>query len=355
MGTVNVRYRKDGSAIFTAQVRIRKSGRLVHSEAKSFDRKREAQAWVREREVELSQPGAVESITANDPCLADVITRYIRDNQKPIRRTKAQVLRTICSQPIARMKASHITSAHIIEWLQSMKAAPSTRQNYASHLSAVFSISEHAWGYPLNYDAILSAIRVARRMGLIGTSKRRERIPTVSEVDMLMEYFGRTRANRKDANDMQAIIAFALFSTRRLSEICRMRIQDIDQANSSVMVYNMKNPGDTDGNNVRCILPPEAMAIALSQPKDRRSVFGCNEDAVSAAFTRACKRLGLQGIVFHSLRHAGISRLFEMGWQIPRVADVSGHRSWTSLQRYTHLKEIGDQYAGWKWMDDLYG
>jgi hypothetical protein len=39
---------------------------------------------------------------------------------------------------------------------------------------------------------------------------------------------------------------------------------------------------------------------------------------------------------FHDLRHEGISRLFEMGRTIPQAASVSGHRSWASLQRYSH-------------------
>jgi integrase len=54
---------------------------------------------------------------------------------------------------------------------------------------------------------------------------------------------------------------------------------------------------------------------------------------------------------FHDLRHDGISRLFEMGKTIPQAASVSGHKSWQSLQRYAHLKQTGDKYAGWKWLD----
>jgi len=49
------------------------------------------------------------------------------------------------------------------------------------------------------------------------------------------------------------------------------------------------------------------------------------------------------------MRHEGISRLFEMGWTIPQVASVSGHQSWQSLKRYSHLRHNGDKYAGWRW------
>jgi hypothetical protein len=29
---------------------------------------------------------------------------------------------------------------------------------------------------------------------------------------------------------------------------------------------------------------------------------------------------------------------------------VSGHRAWSSLKRYTHLRQTGDKYADWKWL-----
>ena len=45
----------------------------------------------------------------------------------------------------------------------------------------------------------------------------------------------------------------------------------------------------------------------------------------------------------------GLSRLFEMGKTIPQAASVSGHRSWQSLQRYTHLRQTGDKYEHWQW------
>jgi integrase len=77
-------------------------------------------------------------------------------------------------------------------------------------------------------------------------------------------------------------------------------------------------------------------------------IFPYNTDAISAAFTRACKLLGIEDLRFHDLRHDGISRLFEMGWNIPQVAVVSGHRSWQSLKRYTHIRQRGDKYADWK-------
>jgi integrase len=341
VGTVLTRRRKDGTPAYTGQVRIKRSGKIVHTEASTFDRKREALAWIKQREAALSV-----SSFSHEPTLADVIQRYISEMKRPMGKTKAQVLRTISQAPIASKQAPDITSADLVEWLQGLDMSPQTRGNYASHLSSVFAIARPAWGYDLKHEAMLSALKVARIMGLVGKSKRRERRPTLDELDSLMQHFNRVR--RSDSNDMRAIVAFALFSTRRLGEICRMRWDDLDA--DTVMVRDMKDPRMKQGNDVRCALPPEALAIIRAMPVKGDRIFTCNEDAVSAAFTRACKVLGIQGLVFHSMRHEGTSRLFEMGMSIPQVAAVTGHKSWASLQRYTHIKQTGDKYADWPWL-----
>jgi integrase len=80
--------------------------------------------------------------------------------------------------------------------------------------------------------------------------------------------------------------------------------------------------------------------------KDER-IFPYDNATVSTAFTRACKVLGIVDLHFHDLRHEGISRLFEMGKTIPQAASISGHRSWAMLQRYAHLRQVGDKYDGW--------
>ncbi len=53
---------------------------------------------------------------------------------------------------------------------------------------------------------------------------------------------------------------------------------------------------------------------------------------------------GIEDLHFHDLRHEGVSLLFEMDWNIPRVSSVSGHRDWNSLRRYSHLRGRGDAY-----------
>lgn len=348
MGTIVARARKDGTTAYRAQIIIKQKGRIAHQEARTFDRRQAAKAWLARRETELAAPGALER--RPDPPLRDVIDRYVAESRKAIGRTKAQVLNTIKTYDIADLICSRITSAEIIAFAQALPVTPQTVQNYLSHLSAVFNTARPAWGYPLDPQAIKDAFVVAKRLGVTAKGRSRDRRPTLEELDRLMAHFAQIKARRPLSAPMQKIVAFAIFSTRRQEEITRIAWKDYE--GSRVLVRDMKHPGDKLGNDTWCDLPPEAADIVETMPRQSRGpIFPYSTDAISAAFTRACQVLGIEDLHFHDLRHDGVSRLFEMGRTIPQVASVSGHRSWQSLKRYTHLRQTGDKYEGWKWRE----
>lgn len=351
MGTINERKRKDGTTSFTAQIIIKQGGRTVHSEAQTFVRRQAAAVWMKARERVLRSAGGLEP-SRPVATLAEAIDRYITTTSKAIGRTKAQVLRSIKTHDIADMDCAKITSSDIVAFATELSAgrAPQTIGNYLSHLGAVFAIARPAWGYQLNEQAMRDAMKVAKRLGITSKSRERDRRPTIDELDRLMTHFSEVYRRRPQSVPMHVIIAFALFSTRRQEEITRIAYEDLDDAGSRILVRDMKNPGEKIGNNVWCDLPSPALDIIRAQTKSEGPIFPYTSDAISAAFTRACKLLGIVDLHFHDLRHDGISRLFEIGTTIPHAAAVSGHRSWTSLKRYTHIRQTGDKYSGWKWL-----
>ena len=222
--------------------------------------------------------------------------------------------------------------------------------NYISHLAAVFGVARPAWGYPLDKGAMDDARVVLTKMGMISRSKERDRRPTLDELDKLMKHYAVSELKRKNGIPMMHVILFAIFSTRRQEEITRVEWRDLDRANLELIVRDMKNPGEKIGNDVRTALTPEAMQLIETRPATEARIWPHNAESISTSFARACIMLGIEDLHFHDLRHDGISRLFELGWNIPRVAGVSGHRSWTSLKRYTHIRQVGDKYEGWPWL-----
>jgi integrase len=348
MGSIIGRTRKDGSTAYTAHIVIKKGGAIVHREVETFDRKQAANAWIVRREAELKRPGGLER--KEDPILSAVIDRYITESKNAVLGTKAQVLKTIKNSDLGEIKCSEITSQTLVSFAKDLtrNVEPQTCGNYFSHLSSIFTVARPAWGYPLSRQEFEDAVTVLKKLGLIRKGSERDRRPTLQELDRLMEHFGRIAGHRPSSIPMQKIIAFAIFSTRRQEETTLLRWDDLDD--DRILVRDMKHPGDKKGNDVYCELTPEALKIIQSLPREDERILPYTADAISAAFTRACRFLGIQDLHFHDLRHEGISRLFEMGKTIPQVAAVSGHRSWSSLKRYTHIRQTGDKYAGWKWL-----
>ena len=348
MGTISERKRKDGSTAYLAQIVVKQGGKILHRENRTFPGRREAAGWIARREDELHRVGSEK--LPDDTLLADVIDRYTTESLRQIGRTKAQVLRAILRHPIAHMRCSRIRSADIVAFARDLATSgrkPQTVANYLSHLAACFAVARPAWGYPLDPQQMADAVTVAKRLGITSRSRARDRRPTIEELDRLIDHFDRVRHKRIDSNPMADIVLFAIFSTRRQDEITRLAWADLDEEHARILVRDMKHPGEKTGNDHWLDLPPEAMAVIQRQPRKDARIFPASTEAVTASFTRACKVLGIEDLHFHDLRHDGISRLFELGWTIPQVAMVSGHRSWQSLKRYTHIRQRGDKYADW--------
>jgi len=173
-----------------------------------------------------------------------------------------------------------------------------------------------------------------KRAGLTGNPEDRERRPSNEELELLLVHTQHNRALRRIR--YHDIIRFAVDSCMRLDEICSLRWSDLDAKNGTIVVRLRKHPVNKTDQVVP--LMGESQAIIEAQPRTGEKIFPFNTDSVSNGFRRVCNHLGIENLHFHDLRHEGISRLFERGYQIQEVAIVSGHRDWKSLKRYVNLK-----------------
>ena len=76
----------------------------------------------------------------------------------------------------------------------------------------------------------------------------------------------------------------------------------------------------------------------MPAPDYAQRVLPITGAAVRQGWERLTKRVGIDNLHFHDLRHEAISRFFEMGLSIPEVALISGHRDPRMLFRYTHVQ-----------------
>ncbi|MEE4652859.1 site-specific integrase [Pseudomonas alliivorans] len=366
MGSISIRKRQDGSAAYHAQIRIMRKGKTVYQETQTFDRKTAAQNWIKKREAEMAAPGAIEKVTRGGVTLKAMIERYLKEYEKlrPLGKTKRATLASIGETWLGELEDRHVTSQKLVEYalhrMESDGVQPQTVGNDLAHLGAVLAVARPAWGYDIDPMAMPDARKVLKKMGAVTRSRERERRPTLEELEKILAYFEEMRTRRKQQIDMVRVTLFALFSTRRQEEITRIHWDALDESRQAALITDMKNPGQKYGNDIWCHMPDEAWRILQSMPKAKtvvagktvkeRRVFPYNSRSISASFTRACLFLEIEDLHFHDLRHDGVSRLFEMGWDIPKVASVSGHRDWNSMRRYTHLRGNGDPYKDWPWI-----
>lgn len=346
---ITERPRSDGTVAYKAEVIVYQEGRR-RKFSKTFDKKVSAERWIKRQQAQLKRPDGIAKQDAKKKTLSSAIDRYVETNPQ-IGRTKAQVLRAIQGHRIGSRLANRIEASDIVKFatdLHNGGRKPQTVNNYLSHLSAVFQVAESAWQIPLDPAEMKKAMVTAQRLNLISKSGKRDRRPTIEEMDLLMDRFS-TLAKRKGNIPIHVITMFALFSTRRQGEICRIFRKDYQPEHKRVLVRDMKHPGQKIGNDVWCELPDVACQLIEKYGQDP-VLFPYKTSAVTASFTRACKILGIEDLHFHDLRHEGVSRLFEMGLTIPQVASYSGHRSWASLQRYAHLRSTGDKWQSWDWI-----
>lgn len=357
MGTIVARKAKSGTR-YNAQVLRKKNGVILHRETDTFGSRREAEAWVKRRETELDAPGGLALARAPDPELRVAIQRFIDTSKRQLQRTQANIYETLKGDdcPLATMLCSQITSQEIVAYAETLAEAraPSTVGNYVSALGTIFKIAKPAWGVRLDRAQWEDANAVLRRMEITGYSNKRDRRPTLDELDAIMAYFhGRSiRKHNHGVAPMHRIVPYAIFATRRLDEIIRQDRDDVNLDHNEVIVRQMKDPRNKTTNDVRCELTPEAAEIikAMKPDPDDNRVFPVNYGQVQQAWSNGMIDLGIDDLTFHDLRHEGISRLFEMGRTIPQVASVSGHKNWASLKRYAHIRQSGDKFANWKWL-----
>lgn len=350
MGTIVERRRKHGGTAYMAKIILKRDRQVIWRESKTLETRTAAKTWLRNREAELAQPGQLDRLTAKPaPILADAIDRYLEESRS-LAKTGRSYLARIARMPIGGKPCDRIVSADIVSMLQALleTVSPATAHNYLAYLSSVFRIARPAWNIPLDHDEVKGAWVVARRLRLTASANSRDRRPTLDELDRLLTFFERQALLRLP---MVKIVAFAIYSARRRDEIMRMRWSDYEPQNGRVLIRQMKDPRKKI--DVWCDLPAEAMAIIATMPRIAPQIFPYRGESVGTAFNAATAMLGIENLHFHDLRHEGISRLFEMGWNIPNVALVSGHRSWSSLQRYTHIRQSGDKYAGWPWLKKI--
>ena len=64
-----------------------------------------------------------------------------------------------------------------------------------------------------------------------------------------------------------------------------------------------------------------------------------HKTSMSHAFTRACKRAGVENATFHDLRHTFVTNARRAGVDYFRIMAITGHRTMSAFKRYNTIDE----------------
>lgn len=351
---ITTRTRANGDVVYVVQIRKRREGKLVLNIAETFEREAAAVQFEKKTLAEFDKTG--KGPTKNR-LFGEVMDSFKAAGAKaeellPSGRRRLETLEQLRDSDFAKLRVKDMTCASLIKILSEFDVQPSTRMTYLSYISPIMNVAESAFGDPISPTLAAEVRKTALSLRLISPSNRRTRRPTLDELDAIMTVAQDRATYRHDRLPMELLTYMAIFTCRRQNEIVRLVVEDIDWVRSEIISRKMKDPRRPQ-NDMHTFLLPEAVAVLQRIQPAKGRFFPYRGKSVGVAFATICTNLQIDNLNFHDLRHEGISRLFEMGWTLPQVASVSAHRSWNSLQRYTHLRQTGDKYKDWPWHEKI--
>lgn len=312
------------------QVQIRRNDAPHLS--KSFQRKTEAEAWAREREIEADRgtlrddPRILQRIT-----LGEILERYKREVSKDKAGAQIEgiVLDAFNKEPLAKRSLASIKPSDFALYrdrrLTEVTGSTVTRQ--LCTIQHAYDIAAQEWGIPIQENPV-KRIRKPRN------NPPRERRLKSGEYEALLSSTERSRNML-----IKPIIILAVETAMRRGEILNIHREHINLNTQRLRIPKTKTGiPRTIPLSSKAVVTLTALLNDVSDTNDR--VFPISPNALRLAWERVKKRTKIVDLHFHDLRHEAVSRLFEQGLGVAHVAAISGHRDFRMLARYTHINQI---------------
>ncbi|WP_333684808.1 site-specific integrase [Pontibaca methylaminivorans] len=329
------------------RVQVRRKGNYA---SESFLRRGDAEIWARtiESRIDRGEPIHADGITAKTfKDLVDLHKQDLADVGKSLGRSKAASLDFLSSR-LGTLKPAELSRERLIEFGRARAregAGPVTLSIDLGYIKTILSHAAAVHGLIAPTEGVDLARIALSRLGLVGKSSERDRRPSEDEISAILTAL---ESNARQFIPVARVVRFAIATAMRQDEICRVRWEDYDPRSKMLLVRDRKDPRRKSGNDQRipllsvsgydpCALIEEQRALV----GDRGRIFPYNGRSVGTAFRRVCRRLSIDDLHFHDLRHEATSRLFEVGFSIEQVSLLTGHKDWKMLRRYTHIRPEG--------------
>jgi len=213
----------------------------------------------------------------------------------------------------------------LLHLIRDRKASPATQDMYVNALKFLYTVT-------------LKRPEVVKD---ISHPKRPQTLPVILSPEEVLRIFEAIRSVK-----YKAIIATAYAAGLRISEVCGLRIVDIDSQRMRIHVRLGKGKKD------RYVMLGESLLVLLRQyykaarpqgeylfpgQKPHRPI--CTT-SVSQVLRRVIRETGLtKRVTMHTLRHCFATHLLEAGTDIRILQFLLGHSSIRTTLRYTHITD----------------
>ncbi|CAM8664669.1 XerC Integrase [Comamonadaceae bacterium] len=335
------------------RAKVRRQGQPELS--KTFDTRKDAEAWANEVERKIKR-GEIDDL---DPAtqkitIAIAVSSYITEIAPGLARggsgtTKVHLKRI--DETFGKFFVSALRPPAINQWVRSLKDEGLSPQTVIHHLNTLSALIGHAQTF---LGVHLPAGNPVRQVKRPTPSPARDRILREGEFELLMRAANSSENGGVRGKMLEPIIKLALETSMRQGELLAMEWSWLDKKNR---VINIPADHTKNGESRSVALSSQAMSIFGSLQETSTRVFSNWKDAQSfqkpwqrlvktarAMYLEDCKSTGtkptplmLENLRFHDLRHHATTQLFSKGLNPFEVASMTGHKSMQMLKRYTHV------------------
>ncbi|MEZ2895238.1 tyrosine-type recombinase/integrase [Providencia rettgeri] len=350
--SVEKRPRADGTVKYRCTVGVKEGGKYIYRENKTFSKAAAAKSWGIRRVAEIEQTGVPKSDSPTKIKVGELIQMYLDEPGLGGKsgKTKKYVLNSLLKSSLADIYLSKLSVNDIIEHCKLRRASgtgPNTVSQDVSYLTVVLDSAKPVFSIDYTSNPARESKAILYQMDLIAQSNVRSRRPTKEETEQLLSALKKFETLKQVRIPYSSIFMFSILSCMRVGEVCKILWSDVDYDARSVIVRDRKDPRKKTGNHMSVPLLGDAWDILISQEKKSDRIFPYNATSISKGVRTVRKSLGIEDLRYHDLRREGASRLFEAGFSIEEVAQVTGHKSLTTLWRvYTELfpQTLHDKY-----------